>query len=147
MRGAGPAGGDVHLIEVATEQAALDMLSRSLHEIVRDGGVRSDDVAVLLGRPPERSFVGRKSSVGAFRLALDDGQVAAGQPNTIRISSIHRFKGLERRVVILMDAEGISEELMYVALTRARAHLVVIGSAATLARVRAEEANVVHATG
>ena len=138
MRAAGPSSGGVQLIEVATERAALDMLSRSLHELVRDGGVRSDDVVVLVGRPPERSFVARQNSVGAFRLAADDDQVAAGRPNTIRVSSIHRFKGLERRVVILMDAEGLADELMYVALTRARAHLIVIGSSATLARLSAE---------
>ncbi len=51
------------------------------------------------------------------------------------ISTIHRFKGLESPVVILaeIDSRVPAEQLpglLYVGATRARTHLVVIGSAA-----------------
>jgi len=46
-------------------------------------------------------------------------------------STIHGFKGLERAVVILSELEHIPEEdqrsLLYVALSRARNHLIVLG--------------------
>ncbi len=46
--------------------------------------------------------------------------------------SIRRFKGLEREVVILCELPTAGErldELLYVGITRARGHLVVVGPA------------------
>jgi superfamily I DNA/RNA helicase len=55
----------------------------------------------------------------------------------VRLSTIHRFKGLESPVVVLAEIDGRVDEaqlagLLYVGATRARTHLVVIGAEETL---------------
>ena len=51
--------------------------------------------------------------------------------NAIRVSTIYHFKGLESAVVILTELdrrrEEISDQLIYVGLSRARHHVIVIG--------------------
>ena len=59
------------------------------------------------------------------------GPVVADDPhaaNRLIHDSVWRFKGLERRIVILTDLEKFSDnrELLYVALSRARTLLVVV---------------------
>ena len=53
----------------------------------------------------------------------------------IRVTTIYRFKGLESAVVILTELdqrwEEISDPLIYVGLSRARHHVVVIGELPT----------------
>jgi hypothetical protein len=51
-------------------------------------------------------------------------------PNQIQVSSVHTFKGLERRVIILAeldDSMGYSpDEILYVGCSRARTHLILL---------------------
>ena len=51
--------------------------------------------------------------------------------NAVRVSTIYRFKGLESVVVILSEMDQVRDEiqnqLVYVGLSRARHHVVVIG--------------------
>jgi superfamily I DNA/RNA helicase len=46
------------------------------------------------------------------------------------VQTVHRFKGLERAVVILADVDELSpahlDQVMYVGLTRARVHAIVV---------------------
>jgi len=51
--------------------------------------------------------------------------------DTILCDSIRRFKGLEREVIVLVEMEESDrkfDQQMYVGATRARQHLVVVGS-------------------
>jgi ATP-dependent exoDNAse (exonuclease V) beta subunit len=54
-----------------------------------------------------------------------------GRQGSVIVSTIHAFKGLERPVVIVSELEGIDpveqQELLYVAFSRARQHLIVAG--------------------
>ena len=52
-----------------------------------------------------------------------------GGKGEIRLSSIHRFKGLESPVVVVAEVDesaATNEALLYVAFSRARSHLVLI---------------------
>jgi superfamily I DNA/RNA helicase len=53
-------------------------------------------------------------------------------PNQIECSTIHSFKGLERPIVILVEVEQMAEtdrdKLLYIGLSRAVHHIVVIGN-------------------
>jgi len=73
-----------------------------------------------------------------------------GAPGKVPFESIHRFKGLERPVVVLVDigayVEQDNAELLYVGLTRARLHLVVVGAKATIAAL-GSRADVEQAVG
>ena len=49
--------------------------------------------------------------------------------NDIQISTVHSFKGLERRIVILVEVDDAirykPEAILYVGCSRARTHLII----------------------
>lgn len=61
------------------------------------------------------------------------------EPSKVLLDSIRRFKGLERPVVVLTGIDELSADeetaLLYVGLSRARVHLVVIATEATMKRL------------
>jgi superfamily I DNA and RNA helicase len=61
-------------------------------------------------------------------------------PHSVLIDTVQRFKGLEAPIVILWGLDAInpqrSEELLYVAMSRAKSLLVVVGTPATCAVIR-----------
>jgi hypothetical protein len=70
-------------------------------------------------------------------LAPDDssrGALRKQIPSTVSCSTIIDFKGLERPVVVVAATRAIAdqEELAYVALSRARTHMIVVGEAVIL---------------
>jgi superfamily I DNA/RNA helicase len=118
----GPDGPNVELVSV-TKDAIGNELSRVLHRIVIDGDVPASDVAVLTPHRAEHSPVlGR---LGAFTLTAEP----SGKQD-VRLDSIHRFKGLDAKAVVLCDIDRFVEEqfrrLMYVGCSRARTYLAVL---------------------
>jgi hypothetical protein len=62
----------------------------------------------------------------------------AQPPRTIAIETIHRFKGLERDVAVLVELRPDDERLgclLYIGATRAKHHLVVIAPPELAARL------------
>jgi superfamily I DNA/RNA helicase len=60
---------------------------------------------------------------------LGAGAVAAQPPRTILCETIHRFKGLERDVVVLVELRPDDErlrQLLYIGITRARHHVALV---------------------
>jgi hypothetical protein len=118
----GPDGPDVEFVD-ADGQVRKE-LSRVLHRLVNEQSVRVPDIVVLTPRAIAQSSV--VGEVGAFRLGE-----SPTRPNDVRLSSIKRFLGLEAKVVVLCElpepAHPDFRGLMYVGLSRARAHLVVMG--------------------
>ena len=109
---------------------------------------------VLSGSSAPRSAVWAQRDFGNERLwngAIDDAGASLGLPadqvadepaeqGTVRFETIRRFKGLERPVIILVELSSndakMLDKLLYVGGSRARQHLVVIGSGEVLARLR-----------
>jgi len=58
----------------------------------------------------------------------------------VEVDTIARFKGLERRVIGLAATREIADqrELAYIGLSRARAHLLVVGEPEVLAWLQGE---------
>lgn len=122
----GPLGAEVHWIPTedgCIERSALDEIRR----LTNAEGVLPSDIAVL-----------SSGSHIMERLAsrLRD-QIYAG----LTLSTIVDFKGLERRFVILLATRELSDvpELAYVALSRARVHLTVIGPKELLSWLKSNE--------
>jgi len=129
----GPDGRPVELIEADDAQAVRRELSRVLHHLIKDKHVPAEDIAILSGHRLEKGPLAGLDRVGAFELT----ESIEGEPGKVTVATIHRFKGLERPVVILIDIDSYVErddsEVLYVGLTRARLHLVVLGSTDTIA--------------
>ena len=133
-------------------QPTVEAVRRHLHRLVVEEGVRPWDIVVLSGSSAAKSDVWRHRSFGNETLwngAIDDEGASLGLPadqvpdeppdsGIVRFETVRRFKGLERPVVILCELpeqHDRLDQLLYTALTRATAHLVVLAPPALAARL------------
>jgi superfamily I DNA and RNA helicase len=87
-------------------------------------------VIVLTATSAANSALADVERVGSFDLKAF-GEEGSG----IAVESVWRFKGLERPAVIVTDlTESTRDALRYVAMTRARSVLVMVGEEAGLRR-------------
>lgn len=94
--------------------------------MLRKSGHRPGDVVILGPRRREKSVLAGVSTVGGWRLR----DLGVAGSDDLAYATIHSFKGLERPVVIVIEA-GTSDpietdSLLYVAMSRARVRLFVI---------------------
>ena len=136
-------GRAVERIVAAPGPDTVDALRRVLHRLTVDEGVRSWDIAVLVGGSLEDSAVWAVPGHSYGNQVLWNGQVDDAGRNlglaardvpdepadVIVCDSIRRFKGLERAVVILCELRPDDPRLarlLYVGGSRAKQHLIVI---------------------
>lgn len=100
-------------------------LRTTLDFLVDKEEVLPQDIVVLSSHALERSEVARGVN-GRFVLTPERGKLG----NRIHFSSIRSFKGLESPVVVLVETEDLDEatrdQQMYVAISRARNHCVIL---------------------
>lgn len=126
----GPEGRPVEVIPADTPQEAHKALQSLLNRLVNQEGIRTEDIIVLTAASEKRSNWKKDERLGNFILTwfLDTEMESA-----IRVSTIHSYKGLETAVVILTELdlasrEEIVSQLVYVGMSRARHHAIVIGT-------------------
>lgn len=123
-----PAGRPPELFYFSTEQAQEDLVRSALHRLVIDEHIDTQQITLLTTRAPEKTAFRPGRKLGNFVL------VEWGDRNwrktDIRVSGVHRFKGLENRVIVLTGLEDNDPSwlnpLLYVACSRARTHLVIV---------------------
>ncbi len=121
----GPVGeAPVATIAVPTERA-IELAGQLIVKLISEDGLSAEDVAVLL---PERLLCNKmEKTLRQSRVC----SVGAGQPRNgaAVVDTIRRFKGLEALVVLLVvdRLSADHQELCYVAVSRARSRLFVIG--------------------
>lgn len=138
----GPAGDAVEWFDPETQAPASDdpemrevlALEMVLDKLVDGEGVSPRDILVIIGRPQKASKIYRRRSIGKHLLSNNTG---IQDPNIIRVATVRTVKGLESRVVVLVELDGIQKfqpttprayyRYMYVATSRAMHHLIVIG--------------------
>jgi hypothetical protein len=120
----GPPGRPVEVIQFTTEHDLQKKLRQQLHQLITEGKVSHADVVILTPCGVNRTGFPPGTELGNFTLV--DGRTSA--PNEIRVSSVHRFKGLESKVVLLVEEpKGFTPNLvpvLYIACSRAMTHLV-----------------------
>jgi hypothetical protein len=114
VRADGPPGVSISWIECSEEAIGSEVIA-TVRRLIERESVPADEIAVLA--PIEGTLDSIKAGLGKI----------AGR---VTFESVSRFKGLERSVVVLVATREMADqrELAYVALSRARTHLVVIGS-------------------
>jgi hypothetical protein len=122
----GPDGAQVEQIAGA-ERMPVQALRGVLKRLICEERVSPDDIVVL--SPVQRGSCLREGlRLDSWTLTRQRAQLLPGQ---IRVSTIHSFKGLESPVVILAELDKARPEraaqLAYIALSRARSHLIVFG--------------------
>ena len=119
----GPDGGNVRYEFATNPRAVRSVVGRVLHRLINDEGLKREDVIVLTATSVANSALADVERVGSFDLKVF-GEEGAG----IAVESVWRFKGLERPAVIVIDiTENTRDALRYVAMTRARSVLVMVG--------------------
>jgi len=100
-------------------------VQKILHNLVNEQRISPSSIVVLSPRLPETSDIWQEKTLGNIRLRLIDDPP---QANSVRFSSLHRFKGLESEVVILCEVSpgsvGCEPEHLYVGCSRARHKLI-----------------------
>ena len=121
----GPAGQPPVLIEPLDGESERDAAARHVSWLIEEQKVRPQDIVILTPHRKDRS-VWRNGSEREWQLTWDPGARAG-----VLCSTIHAFKGLERPVVIVTELADVSpaekSELLYVAFSRARQYLAVLG--------------------
>lgn len=121
----GPEGRPVEVHYYTAGRELVRELGRVLHRLTREEQVPARDIVVLAPHS-SRGLVADCPRIGNWQLVRDDHP----GPGEVQCTTIHRFKGLERPVVILAGLEPDSrqslETLFYVGASRARHHLVVL---------------------
>ncbi|MBD9470389.1 NERD domain-containing protein/DEAD/DEAH box helicase [Pseudoxanthomonas sp. PXM01] len=121
----GPVGAEVQWLPCDDGQIERTTLNQ-VRRLINAEDVLPGDIAVLSPG---------STSLTALATPLRD-QVYAG----LTLSTIVNFKGLERRFVIVLATRDLSDvpELAYVALSRARVHLMAVGPAEVLDWLRTD---------
>jgi len=103
-------------------------LQRVLHELMNEQGVKSEDIIILTPASKERSQWKNLLRLGNFALTWD---LKNNISTWVRVSTIYSYKGLESPVIILTELDKAKEEvrdtLIYVGMSRAKNHIIVIG--------------------
>jgi hypothetical protein len=128
----GPDGGEVRYELAKTDQATRSVVGRLLHQFINEGGMKREDVVILSATSVARSALAGVEKVGAFTLVRSDDE---RDKSGVEMSSIWRFKGLDRPAVIITDLTAeTSDVLRYVGMTRARSVLAMVGKEEGLKR-------------
>ena len=138
-----PPGETVEEITCDSDAAVVQKVSERIERLVDEEGIRSDQIAIVSTRTLKHSPFAAAHRVGGFHLLnLDDSRSWKSRVPSLRGSvehvvfdTLHRFKGLERDVVILLDLSSddprITSRHRYAAASRAKHLLVVVRLALT----------------
>ena len=146
-----PDGPPPELIRADVDAEAIAALDVVLHRLVGEEGVEPGSILVLTGLGLDKSAVWAHRRYGdqvlwngavgdgGHLLGLADADIPEAPPDAVLCESIRRFRGLERRVVVLVevprDDPGRLDRLLYIGMSRAREHLVLIAPLAVIRRV------------
>lgn len=117
-----PLGQDVEIHRYTGDTQLRNILSRILHRLIVDEAFTNKEI-VILTTTKKQSL--QNQVVGQFCIKATPDI----SRNEILCNTIHHFKGLESKVVILVETEYHTpnyRQLLYVGASRARHHLIVI---------------------
>ncbi|MCB0112320.1 MAG: ATP-binding domain-containing protein, partial [Caldilineaceae bacterium] len=125
LRSRAPQGREKVWIAYDSQQTMLSSLRKTLHQLVNEEGIKSSDLVILTPRAENRSALAEAMSLGNFNLT----RKVPTRPTQVAVRTIHSFKGLDHRVVILAEIDPWANKdlttALYVGCSRARTHLLI----------------------
>lgn len=131
MLSSGVEGPVPRLVGYSDDSHMLTMIETVLSDLVKES-VPIADVVVLGTRAQTRTALTYGTRIGPFTLVSE-----RRDSRDLLAMSIQRFKGLERRAVIVceLDSEQKVDDLLYVAATRSSSLLYILATGAAYARL------------
>ncbi|MBB6053884.1 NERD domain-containing protein [Armatimonas rosea] len=138
----GPSGRTVEKIVAESPALIRSALSRTLHHLNITEKIPVADIVVLTPKSLNDSCIANQTLASGFKLMETtpamEGRSSSTAHLEVRCESVASFKGLESPVVVVVEVDNDLlnspqyEAICYVAFSRPRLHLVVIGSANAL---------------
>lgn len=126
IKALGPLGSAPEQVDYVTADEMLRKLRKLLHQLINEEAVDPQDLVILTPRAVERSALTEGLALGNFVLTRKQPHA----PDQIQVTTIHRFKGLERRVVIIAELDETAHPdknlILYIGCSRARVHLILL---------------------
>ena len=106
----------------------LESMRRLFARLFTDEHIRHSNVVILTPRGAKTSAFAESTRLGNVTLTWEQHP----GPQQVRVSSIYSFKGLESPIAILAELDALGDNaqrdyLLYVATSRPRDHLIVLG--------------------
>jgi hypothetical protein len=126
LRCPGPPGRspEIHFYRETGSQERL--VRQILYQLVQEEHISNEDIVILTPRSQTRTDFKDGTRLGNFTLV----SIPPRRQNEIQVSSVHTFKGLERRVVIFTEIDQVAslslDLVLYVGCSRARTHLILL---------------------
>jgi len=130
----GPKGEEIEYMPADFPKGVREKLQTLVSNLIEKERINPDDIAILADTKNTISQI-----IPTGNLAGKQGATCERpEEDKIIIDTIRRFKGLESPVVILVVTPEVvlNEELLYVAISRARTHLFMIGEKLGLERIK-----------
>lgn len=124
----GPEGRPPQVFYYEDDAQLKKLLSRLVHEFTQKEYVDAQDIVILTPRSLDKSVLPKLDYLGNFHLT-NQWPAESGE---IFYTTVHQFKGLESPVVILIEISPTTHQdllnLLYTGCSRARNHLIILGS-------------------
>lgn len=124
----GPHGRPIETLAIDSEDDLIPTIAVAVRRLMEEEQVPAEEI-VVLSTLRKRSRLHGKRDAAAKALLSDNWPP---EPHKVYATTIHDFKGLESAVAILVEVErwpsygGDLQQLLYVACSRARNHLITI---------------------
>jgi len=106
--GEGVKGEELVLEEVDSDHEEREAVRTTLHEMVNEEGLRTDQIAILVHRRFAKSIFAKTPQLGNFTIVDSPDP---GERNQVRYTTRHKFKGLEADCVVVTGEDGGPQEL------------------------------------
>ncbi len=130
-----PLGRPPRLVLAPTQAAIPGLVQGELQRLLRDHRLRPAQIALIGPTSWKNGVLARWTEMAGVKLTDSASEWRKGQ--VILCTTARSFKGLEADVVVLYDINGVgglfTESDLYVAVTRARGHLLVVSQTSAFA--------------
>jgi len=122
----GPEGRKPEMVHYSGEDDQIRQLQKIVYKLIVEEYISNQDIVILTPRGEKNTKLLAGMKLGNFTLANQP----PNHPSKIQATSVHKFKGLERRVVILSEIDNRTnfnrDMVMYVGCSRARTQLIIL---------------------